>query len=933
MQLTCNKCGHSWKEDPNASAAMIQCPECFAVVPLVLANKGGAAPAPKPAPAPAPPPKPDIHEQRTRIDSINQQSTIMESRGKNPEDTDGFSQTVAPGVPSQGPVSQPPPRRTPARPPREESNVGHDTPTVLPGSYSSAPTDPYGQTMTPPPSTGPATRTSAPRRSETTGFEDTVHTNAPTAADQPRPRSGSASTKSFSASMAKDVDLTGQTIGGYEIKKMLGAGGMGAVALARQISLDRDVALKILPGALASNPEFLARFTREALSAAQMTHHNIIQVYDVGSDGDVHYISMEFVRGDNLGNMVRKEGRLTADDAAGYVLQAARGLKYAHERGIIHRDIKPDNLMVNEHGIVKIADMGLAKMRGEAEAQRTRTADDMNILNKARGDLTMHNVAMGTPAYMPPEQGRDATSVDHRADQYSLGCTLYYLIAGQPPFSGSTAFEIMSKHMSEPIPPIDATVGNVPEAFGEIITRMTAKDADDRYPTMAEMISDLEAALGVESEKGAYRPREHHMKALEKEQKNYYAAPAQKLRQMAQLGFFGITALLFFVCLFSGAYFAMAGMLGLLVLTPIANFVIDGIRRKTYHFRRVRSVFFGMTIQGWAITIGSILLGLATLYVLNLLIPWLVFAVLAVGLAIGYQVAVVGKLAAQRAPALEGTQEMLKQLRVRGVAEDQIHDFVCRFSGQHWEEFFENLFGYEDMILARNKWAAANKVKPRKKFATWRDPLARWLDGIEEARKSARERKQMAKVEAQRLKAQGLDEKEAQKKAEEAATQILTDIKVSATLAGETKAAKPKKVREPGEKPFYALVFQLVRFVLGGAIVAYVTVRGFGAMLPASAQSVTKAIEGLPVPQAVAGQISNYYGLALGLVLLISAFSSRLVAPLLVTVGTLGFAAMPYLTKLLPLPLPVAQMNFVMLGLAAVGIGISAFMKFSGNKF
>ena len=156
---------------------------------------------------------------------------------------------------------------------------------------------------------------------------------------------------------------------------------------------------------------FLARFTREALSAAQLTHHNIVQVYDVGNADHIHYISMEFVRGENLGTMVKDEGRLTLEDAAGYILQAARGLKYAHDRGIIHRDIKPDNLMVNEHGIVKIADMGLAKM-GE-EIQKTKVASaamtsSAPTVGAASFDsnLTMHDVAMGTPAYMTPEQAR-----------------------------------------------------------------------------------------------------------------------------------------------------------------------------------------------------------------------------------------------------------------------------------------------------------------------------------------------------------------------------------------------------------------------------------------------------------------------------------------------------------------------------------------------
>src|SRR5262245_22447708 len=158
-----------------------------------------------------------------------------------------------------------------------------------------------------------------------------------------------------------------RVLGGYEIVKELGRGGRGAVYLARQVSLDRPVALKVMNPEWAKNPNFLVRFTREAYAAAQLVHHNIVQVYDIGQDRGIHYFPMEYVDGCSLGEVLKKEGKIEAAVAAGYALQAARGLSFAHDRGMIHRDIKPDNLMLNTHGVVKVADLGLVRTPGMQE--------------------------------------------------------------------------------------------------------------------------------------------------------------------------------------------------------------------------------------------------------------------------------------------------------------------------------------------------------------------------------------------------------------------------------------------------------------------------------------------------------------------------------------------------------------------------------------
>src|SRR5262245_18282883 len=252
-----------------------------------------------------------------------------------------------------------------------------------------------------------------------------------------------------------------EVLGNYQILKELGRGGMGAVYLARQISLDRPVALKVMNPQWAKNPAFLVRFTREAYAAAQLVHHNVVQVYDIGADQGINYFSMEYVQGQSLAELLKQEKKLDPATAAGYILQAARGLKFAHDRGMIHRDIKPDNLMLNDQGIVKVADLGLVRTPGMADekpigeevAQPPVLTPGQNPAGRTLGSLsnvTMAGQAMGTPSYMSPEEARDATKVDHRADLYSLGCTLYVLVTGRPVFKWASALEVITKHASDP---------------------------------------------------------------------------------------------------------------------------------------------------------------------------------------------------------------------------------------------------------------------------------------------------------------------------------------------------------------------------------------------------------------------------------------------------------------------------------------------------
>ncbi len=268
-----------------------------------------------------------------------------------------------------------------------------------------------------------------------------------------------------------------QPIEGYELIRKLGEGGMGAVYLARQLSMDREVALKILRRSLARNSSFVERFVREARLAGRLDHENIVRALDVGQSGDYHFLAMEYVEGRNLSVVLREKGQLEEREALEVTLQVARALEYAHSREVIHRDVKPENVLLTPEGTAKLTDMGLAKQTG------------------AESHLTQTGSMVGTPHYVSPEQARGDPDVDIRGDIYSLGATLYRLVTGQTPFQGSTAAVVMTKHLTEePAPPREINA-NVSLSTSRVIYKAMAKNRESRYQVPSEMISDIKAVL------------------------------------------------------------------------------------------------------------------------------------------------------------------------------------------------------------------------------------------------------------------------------------------------------------------------------------------------------------------------------------------------------------------------------------------------------
>ncbi len=264
----------------------------------------------------------------------------------------------------------------------------------------------------------------------------------------------------------------------YQIIKAIGEGGMANVYLAYDTILDRNVAVKVLRGDLAGDEKFVRRFQREALSASSLTHPNIVEVYDVGEDNGQYYIVMEYVEGRNLKDLVKKRGKLTISEVIDIMLQITDGMSVAHDSYIIHRDIKPQNIMILENGLVKIMDFGIAMAMNSTQ-------------------LTQTNSVMGSVHYLPPEQanGKGATL---QSDIYSMGIVMYELLTGSLPYRGDNAVEIALKHLKEPLPSIRVSLPNIPQSIENIIIRATAKNPKNRYSDAREMHNDLLTCLDEE---------------------------------------------------------------------------------------------------------------------------------------------------------------------------------------------------------------------------------------------------------------------------------------------------------------------------------------------------------------------------------------------------------------------------------------------------
>ena len=271
----------------------------------------------------------------------------------------------------------------------------------------------------------------------------------------------------------------------YEIVEPIAQGGMGKVFKATHRMMDRTVALKVIKNELMRNTEVIERFHREVKAAAQLCHPNIVTAYDAEHANGVHFLVMEYVEGKNLSDLVKRDGQLPIAEAVDYARQAAAGLQHAHEQGMVHRDMKPHNLMLTTDRTVKILDFGLASLSSETIA----ASSDISLSTDA--SLTKVGRVMGSPDFISPEQATDARQADIRSDIYSLGATLYYLLCGQPPFSNGGVAQRLKDHVETAPVPVNQLRHDVPQELADVVSRMLAKDPAQRYATPEEVESAL----------------------------------------------------------------------------------------------------------------------------------------------------------------------------------------------------------------------------------------------------------------------------------------------------------------------------------------------------------------------------------------------------------------------------------------------------------
>ena len=274
----------------------------------------------------------------------------------------------------------------------------------------------------------------------------------------------------------KESKAVAHQIPGYKVLGKLGAGAMAIVYKGRQLSLNRIVAIKVLPKRFSENSEYVERFYKEGRAAAMLNHNNIVQAFDVGEAGGYHYFVMEYVEGKTIHEDLAAGKVFSEKEALDIIIQVSYALAHAHERSLIHRDVKPKNIMIDPAGVVKLADMGLARETTDIEAAQTEAGK-----------------AYGTPYYIAPEQIRGQIDIDGRADIYSLGATFYHMVTGRVPFMAEEPSNVMRKHLKESLTPPDHINTSLSAGISEVIEIMMAKKKQDRYNDIKELLTDLEA--------------------------------------------------------------------------------------------------------------------------------------------------------------------------------------------------------------------------------------------------------------------------------------------------------------------------------------------------------------------------------------------------------------------------------------------------------
>ncbi len=638
-------------------------------------------------------------------------------------------------------------------------------------------------------------------------------------------------------------------IGRYVLLRLLGHGPRGRTFLARPLWLGHPVVLKTLASERAGDRIFRALHTREAFAAAQIEHPNLAAIRELGSRRGLDFATVEWTDGLSLTQVLDERQRIEPAQAAVVILQAARGLNAAHGQGLLHRDVKPGNLHVDEEGLVRVDDLGLEmtpslaavlEERGKAclgDAMTQRVpASVARAVEGARAPIT---AAAGTPELMAPEQASDPTSIDGRADIYALGGTFYKLVTGRPPFAGETAVELIRKHQEDPFVPPGEFVPGLPRQVSDIIGVMMGKRPEERYPNMSVVVDVLEKLLGVHEGPAASRLRET-AQAFRQAADTMAHSSARQLRFRV---LFVIAAIwILFTCLLAwlGLETPVIAVAGLGAITACLVCISSSVTQRSEFFWLGMEVLWGGGMMAWTV------LGLAAVGVAALL--WffggcsILFLLLAAGvLAASFHVFLDRPLAVERARCDTEAKALLKELRWQGHDEEKTRELIATEAGPHWDLLFERLFGHRAMMAARGRWHQGKGSRLRRPFRGLR---ALVLSALEKKRQDELDRRHFRLLQAAeggRLEARGINLLTARRKAVRMAKAMIVTaaqwrdeekllgwsgsvpVPQSAPLVERLKhaAEHPEPLLEPHETRPSALsrsISRLVDFLLGRTI-------------------------------------------------------------------------------------------------------------------
>ncbi|MBX3728818.1 MAG: protein kinase [Candidatus Sumerlaeia bacterium] len=732
------------------------------------------------------------------------------------------------------------------------------------------------------------------------------------------------------ASRPAEERLAGKRFLHYQVEHLAESDADTVTYHARDVDHERDVALKLLRPRQAKDIVRVTRFIREGISASQVVHPNWIEASAAGEWEGLYYICYERITGGSLRSVVETTGPLKTRAAVGYAVQVARALKVAHDRGVIHRNINPDNLILTSGGVVKVAALSLTKF----EAPSAATPDDNRpILGVGMANVTGAGVALGDPEFIAPEQARDAASVDRRADQYALGCVLYYLLTGRPPYVGNSAAEVVAAQAKGAYEPPSRLARDVSPEIERLLDRLLARTREKRCEETWQVVAALEDVIGIERSPEGLSPaaraaaqqaqpsadspsrlaaatanRFAVFKALHE---RFHAAPLRKVRLLVLLLFFALTGL--------GTLAAAAWLrdfqgtltgLALLLLPIFWSVVIDGLLTRSALFLQLRHALLRMGIAGWATAALAALAGGVVAWAMGVLVYWLVVAVLALAMALAYQLGLVLPLRMQRSEVVHGAMDQVRALRETGYSEDVVREGFFEACGHHWEEFFESVFGYEAMLSARTRFVTLRKGVSRGRFGTWRDPLYRWARNVEAARRQEMQERQLARAEALRLQGQGASEGEALRKARREAQRVVREEERQAKQRrrGDASAPAPEEfaggLNAPigtgmglmrGSQHYHGVGGSPVRAVLNGAS----SLLGTGILLGFLGPTVAPKV-GVAIPKQVAAFLLDYYrwgwggtlgALVIGGMLVKNTMGRRYLAPVCSILGALLLVA------------------------------------------